>query len=633
MTSEHPGEMASGEDEARRDLLWRVDLVSGLDRVALARLVAHIEPQPIPAGAVVCEQDDPSEALYIVVRGRLGVFVRADAGTERRISSLGPGDYFGEIGLLVPGTRSATVRVEADGELLRLDREAFLQLLDEDPRAGRAVAAALARRLRQRDAPISASPTDTPAVLSLPSGRSRPSPARRPAVQAIGVVVAFILCAATLFVDLAQWRFSLFVLAAVALWVTEPVPAYVVSLGLVSAWVISGIAPAYATIYGFASLNWIFVVAVLGIASAVARSGLLLRIGLLLIERVPSGLRWQSAALFGTGILLTPLLPLAMARAAITAPLAVAVADALRLRDRGPASALLGLSAWVGSGPFLFLFMNGSPVCLILWSLMPKGQEQFSWLFWLLSAAPLGVMIAAGMFVALHLLNRAGADVPPRRERLRLQHAVLGPPSPVEVAVAVIVGLTLVGWIVGPAFLIHPGLVALVAFIAVSVVTRATASDLARLDWGYLIFYGVALSLSNLVEGLRLDQIVAVPAGARLAEVGISGPVFVLFVAFLTILLRSVLPADQAVILLGLALIPIAGAVGVHPWLVVIAILTFALSWHVVAQTPEYLVAHVASEGRLYSHSQARRAAFAYLIVAFTALALCLPYWHLLGLV
>ena len=453
-------------------------------------------------------------------------------------------------------------------------------------------------------------------------------------MKALGVATALALGATAFFlVDLAQWRFSLFVLAAVVLWVTEPVPTYLVSLALVAAWVISGIAPAYATIYGFASLNWIFVVAVLGIASAVARSGLLVRLGLLLIERVPPGIRWQSAALLGTGILLTPLLPLAMARAAITAPLSVAVADALRLRDREPASAVLGLSAWVGSGPFLFLFMNGSPVCLILWSLMPKDQERFNWLFWLVSAAPLGVMIAVGMFVALHLLNRPGADAPPRRERLRLQHAVLGPPSRGELAVAVIVGLTLVGWIIGPLFLIHPGLVALVAFIAVSVATRSSASDLARLDWGYLIFYGVALSLSGLFEGLRLDEIVAEPAGARLAEVGISGPVFVLFVGLLTVLVRSLLAADQAVILLGLALIPIASAVGVHPWLVVIAILTFALSWHVVAQTPEYLVAHVASEGRLYSHGQARRAAFAYVVVAFTALTLCLPYWRLLGLV
>jgi DASS family divalent anion:Na+ symporter len=621
---------ASLADDARRDLLWRVDLIAGLDRVALARLVAHIEPQPIAPGAVVCAQGEPSDGRYIVVSGRLGVFVRGDAGVERRVGSLGPGDYFGEVGLLVAGTRTATVRVEADGELLRLDREAFLQLLDDDPRAGRAVATALARRLRERGQPVADEATAMPTV----SARDRPAEgtARPPAVKIVGAVVAVVLCLATLFVDLAQWRFSLFVLAAVALWVTEPVPPYVVSLGLVSAWVISGIAPAYATIYGFASLNWIFVVSVLGIAGAVARSGLLLRLGLILIERVPSSLRWQSAALFGTGILLTPLLPLAMARAAITAPLAVAVADALRLRPREPASAVLGLSAWVGSGPFLFLFMNGSPVCLILWSLMPKGQERFNWLFWLASTAPLGVMIAVGMFVALHLLHPHTRDVPPRRERLRLQHAVLGPPSRVELAVAAIVGLTLVGWIVGPVFLVHPGLVALLAFIAVSVATRATASDLARLDWGYLIFYGVALSLSNLVEGLRLDKIVAVPAGERLAELGISGPAFVLFVGLLTVLVRCVLPADQAVILLGLALIPIAGAVGVHPWLVVIAILTFTLSWHVIAQTPEYLVASVSSEGRLYSNDQARRAALVYLGIASIALTVSLAYWRLLGL-
>lgn len=216
--------MASGEDEARRDLLVRVDLVAGLDRVALARLVAHIEPQPIEAGAVVCEQGDPSDSLYIVVRGQFGVFMRADAGAERRISSLGPGDYFGEIGLLIAGTRSATVRVETDGELLRLDRDAFLRLLDEDPHAGRAVATALARRLRQRDLPFSG-PTDTaPTVAAVTSGRSGPRPERQRAVKAVGVAVALVLCAASFFVDLAQWRFSLFVLAAVALWVTEPSP-------------------------------------------------------------------------------------------------------------------------------------------------------------------------------------------------------------------------------------------------------------------------------------------------------------------------------------------------------------------------------------------------------------------------
>jgi CRP-like cAMP-binding protein len=631
----NPVTVPAGPDE-QRDLLRRVEVVAGLDRVTLARLVTHLDSLAVPQGAAVCEQGDPAEALYIVAGGEFGVFARDDSGAERRINSLGPGDHFGEMALLTDDTRSATVRAESDGEVLRLDREAFLQLLDDDPQVGRAVAAALARRLRQRD------PSSQPVVMLPPSAvvaATRGAAALRRAgvhraVAALSIAAAVALIGAAFFlVDLAQWRFSLLLLAAVILWVTEPVPTYVVSLGLVIAWVIIGLAPDYKTVSGFASMNWVFVFAVLGIAGAVARSGLLMRLGLLLIEHVPAGLGWQSSAFVVTGILLTPLLPLAMARAAVTAPLSLAVADALRLRDRSPESAVLGLSAWTGSGPFLFLFLNGSPVCLMAWSLMPlPAQERFTWLFWVASAAPLAILMAVGMLVALYLLNRPGRLGTPHREPLLLQRAVLGPVSREELAVAVIVGLMLVGFIVGPLFLIRPGLIALAAFLAVTVATRSTPGDLARLDWSYLIFYGVALSLADLVGGLRLDFIVGQGIATRLADLGIVGPVFVILVGVATVLVRSLLPADQAILLLSLAFIPVATTIGVHPWLAVIAILALGLSWHVPAQTPEYLVAHAASEGRLYSNAQARRAAFAYIGVGLASLALCLPYWHVLGL-
>ena len=49
-------------------------------------------------------------------------------------------------------------------------------------------------------------------------------------------------------------------------------------------------------------------------------------------------------------------------------------------------------------------------------------------------------------------------------------------------------------------------------------------------------------------------------------------------------------------------------------------------------QTPSYLVAYTSSEGRLFSHSQARLAGFGYAIVVLLSLALSVPYWHWLGL-
>ena len=627
--------MTTGPNE-QRDLLRRVEVVAGLDRVTLARLVTHLDSVAVAQGAAVCEQGAIADALYIVAAGDFGVFSREEGGAERRLNSLRVGDHFGEMALLTDDTRSATVRADTDGEVLRLDRETFLRLLDDDPQVGRAVAAALARRLRHRDPSSPAAVVHPPSavVMATRGAAALPRNTVHRAVAALSLVAALGLIVAAFFlVDLAQWKFSLLLLAAVILWSSELVPTYVVSLGLVVAWVVMRLVPDYKTVSGFATMSWIFVVAVLGIASAVARSGLLVRLGLFLIERVPPGLRWQSSAFVGTGILLTPLLPLAMARAAVTAPLSLAVADALRLRDRSPETAVLGLSAWIGSGPFMFLFLNGSPVCLMAWTFMPlPAQAQFTWLFWLVSAAPLAILMAGGMLVALFLLNRPGRLGTPHREPLLLQRAVLGPISRDEVIVAVVVGLMLLGFIVGPRFLISPGLIALIAFIVVTVATRSGPGDLARLDWSYLVFYGVALTIGDLADGLGLNKIIGGGIAARLADVGIAGPAFIVLVAAATVLVRSILPADQAILLLSLAFIQVATTFGVHPWLAVIAILALGLSWHVPAQTPEFLVAQAASEGRLYTNAQARRASFAYIGIAFASLMLCLPYWHLLGL-
>lgn len=611
-------------DEERSARLRSVDLTSGLDRVALARLAAYMDPVPVRAGETVIIEGETGDALYIVVRGTFGAFVG-----DERVNTIGPGHYVGELALLVDEPRSATIRADTDGEVLRLDRERFTELLGRDAAAARAVATTLARRLRRRrgeQADEAAPVVVTPRPLVKPE--------RHRLTKAFGLLVAIACVAVALspVLDLAQWRFGFLLLAAAALWVTEPLPSVVVSLGLVAMLILTGIVPPYATVHGFATLNWVFVFSVLGVAAAVGRSGLLLRLGLLLIERVPASLGWQSAAFLSTGIVLTPLLPLAMARAAVTGPLAESVSETLKVPDRSLASARLGLSAWTGAGPFIFLFLNGSPVCLMAWSLMPlKDQIEFTWLRWLLAAAPLGAIVAVGSFLAMRALFRSGPVPAPSRDPIRLQRAILGPPSRRELAILAIVGLMLAGWIVGPRFLWQPGVVALFAFIAIMVATGV--SNLMDLDWEYLVFFGVALSIADVADGLQLDKIVGEAAAGSLAQLGLGGAAFVILAGVLTIVTKSLLAADQAILLLSLALIPVATAVHISPWLAAIAILALGLSWHIPAQSPEYLVAYGATHGRLYSHAQARRLALAYDAIALGGLALCLPYWHLLGLI
>jgi len=61
-------------------------------------------------------------------------------------------------------------------------------------------------------------------------------------------------------------------------------------------------------------------------------------------------------------------------------------------------------------------------------------------------------------------------------------------------------------------------------------------------------------------------------------------------------------------------------------------VLAMSVAWFLPSQTLSYLVAQSASEGRLFSHAQAQRFAFAYTALVLVGLMVSVPYWRLLGL-
>jgi CRP-like cAMP-binding protein len=112
-----------------------------LDRVAA--LADEVEAEP---GAVLTQQGKPGQECFVILDGQANVYVGTD-----HINSLGPGTLVGEMALLSNRPRSATVVAETAMRLLSLDTSHFRQLLDEMPKAGRAVMEMLEERLRQRN--------------------------------------------------------------------------------------------------------------------------------------------------------------------------------------------------------------------------------------------------------------------------------------------------------------------------------------------------------------------------------------------------------------------------------------------------------------------------------------------------
>jgi NTE family protein len=144
--------------------LGGVRLFAGADLAALEALAADAVPCRVLARDWVLREGDDADDLFVVLRGRLRVVVHLDGG-ERTVRVLGPGATIGELALLTGGRRSASVQALRDSTLLRLRRDSFVELMEDDARFAAAVARELAVQL-QASGGLDAPPS-RPALLAL----------------------------------------------------------------------------------------------------------------------------------------------------------------------------------------------------------------------------------------------------------------------------------------------------------------------------------------------------------------------------------------------------------------------------------------------------------------------------------
>ena len=90
-------------------------------------------------GDVIVRQDDPADSFFILTRGRARALKIKPDGEEIPLGSLKPGDSFGEAALTEGGVRNATVRCSTTVDVLRIDRNDFLQLTQSEPELRRYV--------------------------------------------------------------------------------------------------------------------------------------------------------------------------------------------------------------------------------------------------------------------------------------------------------------------------------------------------------------------------------------------------------------------------------------------------------------------------------------------------------------
>lgn len=126
---------------------WLEKVFADLAEPALDELAAHAEKWSFPQGDTVVAEGDAANRFFIITSGEVAVTRISPEGNEINLATLGPGQFFGEVGILAETRRTATVRAIDDVELLALSWQEFQDTLERSDSTQRGFSEIVRERL------------------------------------------------------------------------------------------------------------------------------------------------------------------------------------------------------------------------------------------------------------------------------------------------------------------------------------------------------------------------------------------------------------------------------------------------------------------------------------------------------
>lgn len=111
-----------------------IPLFSDLPKGELSRVMEKIRAKEFAKGMIICHEGDPGDSIFIISRGKVGIFRFTPQGKRIPLAQLSQGDFFGEFGFFSGAGRQATVLALEDAGLLEITRKDLEEITREFPR-------------------------------------------------------------------------------------------------------------------------------------------------------------------------------------------------------------------------------------------------------------------------------------------------------------------------------------------------------------------------------------------------------------------------------------------------------------------------------------------------------------------
>lgn len=130
-------------------LFRKMALFAELDDREVAAIAGVAKTRRYAKDDVIFHADERGDVFCVIREGQVKITMISPEGKEIILSTMGPGDFFGEMALIEDEPRSATVVAMAPLEVLTIWRTDFLQILADNFSITRKILAELSRRIRR----------------------------------------------------------------------------------------------------------------------------------------------------------------------------------------------------------------------------------------------------------------------------------------------------------------------------------------------------------------------------------------------------------------------------------------------------------------------------------------------------
>lgn len=383
----------------------------------------------------------------------------------------------------------------------------------------------------------------------------------------------------------------------------------------------------------FAGTTWWITLTALIVGVVFAKSGLLNRLTLNILKRFPVTLKGQMIGITAAGVIVSPLIPSGTARLAIAGPLVKDMSDNIGYEHGSKGANALFSAFYTGWNLTSHMFLSASFNCYQIIGFMPEGYE-ISWTRWLTISLPwsIVVLVLTTLFCYKYYNPKDGKDLDKRYIVEKLEK--LGSWGRGEKITMILLIVALVFWITESYHGIAAATVTL--FVAgllmlFKVITPKEMSDGLPMD--LLIYFGLLAQFGGIMGDNGLNDFISSKIGPILTPMMNSPWLFLPFLCVLVMALRLVINSwVTTYTIFGVLLVPLCVSAGIHPFVamftVYVAIGVFYAKW----QNLPYITALAVADG-LTTHEKTIPYAVIYCITCFIGIAVCIPYWMMLGLI